>query len=115
MKNMKKTIITIAIIVLCARATAQDTITILQYNLLNYGNITSYCPADSNTVPEKNAWTKTIFDYVKPTIFTVNELNRQPVIHDSLLHNVMNTNGVTYYKLAPVTNTTNTYLMNALY
>ena len=115
MKNMRKTIITIAIIVLCARATAQDTITILQYNLLNYGNITSYCPADSNTVPDKNAWTKTIFDYVRPTIFTVNELNRQPVMHDSLLHNVMNTNGVTYYKLAPTTNTTNTYLMNALY
>ena len=112
---MKKTIITIAVIVLCARATAQDTITIMQYNLLNYGNITSYCPADSNTVPDKNAWTKTIFDYVKPTIFTVNELNRQPVMHDSLLHNVMNTNGVTYYKLAPTTNTTNTYLMNALY
>ena len=112
---MKKTIITIAVIVLCARATAQDTITIMQYNLLNYGNITSYCPADSNTVTDKNAWTKTIFDYVKPTIFTVNELNRQPVMHDSLLHNVMNTNGVTYYKLAPTTNTTNTYLMNALY
>ena len=87
----------------------------MQYNLLNYGNVTSYCPADSNTVPDKNAWTKTIFDYVKPTIFTVNELNRQPVMHDSLLHNVMNTNGVTYYKLAPTTNTTNTYLMNALY
>ena len=87
----------------------------MQYNLLNYGNITSYCPADSNTVPDKNAWTKTIFDYVKPTIFTVNELNRQPIMHDSLLHNVMNTNGVTYYKLAPTTNTTNTYLMNALY
>lgn len=115
MKNMKKTIITIAIIVLCARATAQDTITILQYNLLNYGNVTSYCPADSNTVPDKNAWTKTIFDYVRPTIFTVNELNRQPVMHDSLLHNVLNVDGVNYYKLAPVTNTTNTYLMNALY
>ena len=93
----------------------KDTITFLQYNLLNYGNVTSYCPADSNKVTDKNAWTKTIFDYVKPTIFTVNEMNRQPVMHDSLLHNVMNVNGINYYKLAPVTNTTNTYLMNALY
>lgn len=93
----------------------KDTITFLQYNLLNYGNVTSYCPDDSNKVTDKNNWTKTIFDYVKPTIFTVNEMNRQPVMHDSLLHNVMNVNGINYYKLAPVTNTTNTYLMNALY
>ncbi len=114
---MKKNIIATAIIVigLSAKAMAQDTITIMQYNLLNYGNITSYCPADSNTVPDKNGWTKTIFNHVHPTIFTVNEMNRQPVMHDSLLHNVLNVNGVNYYKLAPVTNTTNTYLMNALY
>lgn len=101
--------------ILLTKVFAQDTITILQYNLLNYGNTTTYCPIDSNKVTDKNNWTKTIFDYAKPTIFAVNEINRQHVFHDSLLHNVMNTNGVTYYKLAPTTNTTNTYLMNALY
>lgn len=96
-------------------ANSQDTITVMQYNLLNYGNITYYCPADTNKASDKNNWIRTIVNYVNPTVFTVNEMNYQTKFHDSLLNNALNVNGINYYRKAPSTNIAGAGLINLLY
>jgi len=94
---------------------AQDTLQLMQYNLLNYGNYTDYCTSENNNVSIKNAHLKEIIDYVKPDIFTVNEMSRNETFHDLLLNEVLNTDGVTYYQRAASTNAAESYLVNMLY
>jgi hypothetical protein len=37
---------------------AQDTIKIMQYNLLNYGNTTSWCTTENNNMNDKDIYLK---------------------------------------------------------
>ncbi|MCR4847690.1 MAG: hypothetical protein K5920_02415, partial [Bacteroidales bacterium] len=55
---------------------AQETITVMQYNLLQYGNYQSgfaECFETNNNTQHKDECIRTILDYVKPDIFTVCE------------------------------------------
>lgn len=81
-------------------ANAQDTLTVLQYNLLNYGNYTSYCTENNNNYLNKDGYIKTIVEYVKPDIFSVNEISVSPSIHQHMLNYALNTDGVTKYSKA---------------
>lgn len=114
---MKRKFLLMALAAFCfvKNAASQDTITVMQYNLLNYGNITYYCPADTNKASDKNNWIRTIVNYVNPTVFTVNEMNYQAKFHDSLLNNALNVNGINYYRKAPSTNIAGSGLINLLY
>ena len=94
---------------------AQDTIQVMQYNLLNYGNYTSYCSSSQNNVNTKNIHLKTIINYVKPDIFTVNELSKTTSYHQMILDQVLNTDGVDTYRKAVSYNYANSYLVNMLY
>ncbi|MDD3630671.1 MAG: hypothetical protein PHF55_06600, partial [Bacteroidales bacterium] len=60
---MKKIILIIALSLLYSIVYSQDTIKVMTYNLLNYGNNTSYCTPSNNNVSEKNEYLKTIIDY----------------------------------------------------
>lgn len=94
---------------------SQDTLQLMQYNLLNYGNYTDYCTSGNNNVNVKNGYLRTIVNYVKPDILTVNELTENETYHDMLLNEVLNTDGVSYYKRTISTNAADSYLVNMLY
>lgn len=94
---------------------AQDTLTVLQYNLLNYGNITSYCTSSNNNINDKDEYLKKIINYIRPDIFTVNEMSKSPAIHQHLLDKVLNTGGVSYYRKANFLSEADSYLVNMLY
>ncbi len=85
---------------LCFALNGQDTLTALHYNLLYYGEPTDWCDNTNNNINDKDDYLRTIISYVKPDIFTVNEISKSPSIHLHLLDQVMNTNGVDYYEKA---------------
>lgn len=94
---------------------AQDTLTVMQYNLLNYGNFTSYCTESNNNLDSKDEYISTLIDYVKPDIFTVNEMSKSSIMHQRLLDNGLNTNGKDYYRMADFIKVADSYLVNMLY
>jgi len=57
---MKKLLLVLFIVLGAFTVRAQDTLTFLQYNLLNYGNFTSYCTTTNNNVSRKNGYIGTI-------------------------------------------------------
>ena len=94
---------------------AQDNIKVMQYNLLNYGNITSYCTASNNLYSDKEPLLNTIVQYVQPDIFTVNELGSVTFVHQRILDSVMNKNSVKQYNKSDYINTNGSNLVNLLY
>jgi exonuclease III len=75
---------------------AQDTIKIMQYNLLYYGDYWA-CPEEINDISAKTEYLKTIISYVRPDIFTVNEIDDEATDHTFLLNNVFLLNGFPNY------------------
>lgn len=96
-------------------AFSQDTIRLMHYNLLMYGNNFAGCNSSNNNVEDKNDYLKTIIDYVKPDILTVNEIDNSSYYHDLILNEVFNVNGVNYYNKANVPNYSNGYTVNQVY
>lgn len=97
---------------------AQDTISVMQYNLLYYGNYYDDCTPTNNNPSEKDVHLRTIIDYVKPDIFAVNELGVEFVGLENkygkrILDSVLNVNGVTHYQKA--LHTGGSFLVNMLY
>ncbi|MFB6307430.1 MAG: T9SS type A sorting domain-containing protein [Flavobacteriales bacterium] len=85
-----------------------DTVTMIHYNLLQYGSSGS-CPA----VSDKDGYLNTLTDYEKPDIFTVNELNASSTLAERILTNVLNDGGNTAYDRADLYD--NSSLANMLY
>ncbi|MBN1339264.1 MAG: hypothetical protein JXA03_08070 [Bacteroidales bacterium] len=93
---------------------AQDTITMMHYNLLNYGNNYGSCNSTNNNVDEKTAWLKTVVDHVRPDIITVNEISKDPQVHQKLLDYALNIMGSEYLKASPP-NYANSSIMNQVF
>jgi hypothetical protein len=93
---------------------SQDTLTVVHYNLLNYGNTTSYCTTVNNNINEKDGYLKTVINYLKPDIFTVNELGKSQSVHQHLLDQVLNTEGIEIYRKADFLKIADSYLVNML-
>lgn len=93
---------------------AQDTLTFLQYNLLNYGNYTSYCTAENNPVDEKDGYINTIINYIQPDVFTVNEVTGSQAMHQHLLDQAVNAGG-DKYRMANFISQASPYLVNLLF
>lgn len=110
-----RTIYTLGFLLIFWSLSAQDTIQVMQYNLLQYGNYFSDCTTSTNNVNTKNAHLKTIIDHVKPDIFTVNELSENTTYHQMILDQVLNTDEVNYYRKAVSFNAADSYLVNMLY
>lgn len=94
---------------------AQDTITVMHYNLLNYGNYTSYCTSANNNHEQKDLYLKSIVDHVNPQILTVNEISQYEFYHNQILNQVFNTNGGNYFRKAAITNIAGSYIINSLF
>jgi endonuclease/exonuclease/phosphatase family metal-dependent hydrolase len=115
-KEMKKLLLGFLILLAAFSLKAQDTLTFLQYNLLNYGNFTSYCTSNNNNVARKTGYIGLIVHYIKPDIFTVNEMTTTTSYHDYLLNKGLNTDGVDEYAKASDTYYNDyQYTMNVLY
>jgi len=106
---------TIAMFVNTMQVIAQDTIKVMQYNLLYYGQTSSYCTTSNNNETAKDGYLKTIIKYVKPDIFTVNEL--APISSQQLLlmNNCLNVDGVNYYNKCNLSNASGSDLSNQLF
>jgi len=94
---------------------AQDTITVMQYNLLYYGFNTSFCTSQNNNVDLKDQYLSTIINHVNPDVFSVNELGRGQENVERILNNVLNTGGQNRFSAATYTNTTNSTIVNILF
>ena len=109
-------IILVAIISLSALFTnAQDVLKVMQYNLLNYGNVTDWCTTDNNDFHDKEPLLHEIIQYIQPDIFTVNELGNVTYVHQRILDSVMNKNSAKQYGKADYVNTNGSDLVNMLY
>ena len=99
-------------------AKAQDTITVMQYNLLYYGNYQSGfadCYETNNNTQHKDECIRTIMDYVKPDIFTVCEFGAtQALLNDFLRHN-LNINGANYWQSDDIINYAGSSIINHIF
>ena len=99
-------------------AKAQDTITVMQYNLLEYGNYNSAwasCFETNNNTQTKDECIRTILDYVKPDIFTVNEFGATQALQNDFLRHNLNINGVNYWKSDDIINYASSNIINHIF
>ncbi|HPN20385.1 MAG TPA: hypothetical protein PK758_00640 [Tenuifilaceae bacterium] len=89
-----------------------DTLTIMHYNLMYYDKNVYGCTSETNNVDSKDGYPRTIINFVKPDIFTVNELNTSTASSERIKTNVLNINGETKYLRA---NTSGSYISNMIY
>ncbi|TVQ16030.1 MAG: hypothetical protein EA361_04825 [Bacteroidetes bacterium] len=94
---------------------AQDTIRVMQYNLLFYGYYTDFCTPENNNTDQKDQYLRTILGQFQPDIFAVNEMGRGAHNVTRLRDNALNVDGVDYFEHATYTNSTNSWFANALY
>ena len=99
-------------------AQAQDTLTVMQYNLLEYGNYNSGfadCYETNNNTQRKDECIRTLIDYVKPDILTVCEFGAtQQLLNDFLRHN-LNINGASYWQSDNIINYAGEYIVNHIF
>lgn len=94
---------------------AQDTLRVMHYNLLDYGNASNFCNNNNNSTDQKDAWLRSIIGYSKPDIFTVNELSEVSTYHTRILNEVMNQTGYALFEMASSPNHAGSYIVNQLY
>ena len=97
---------------------AQDTLTVMQYNLLYYGNYNSGfadCYETNNNTQRKDECIRTLVDYVKPDIFTVCEFGATAALQNDFLRHNLNVNGVTYWKSDNIINYANSNIINHIF
>lgn len=92
-----------------------DTIRVMHYNLMNFGNFTDYCTLENNPPSEKVSWLKTLVDHYLPHVLTVNELGTDPYYQNLILEDVLNTSGRNDFLMAAPTNYAGSDIINMLY
>lgn len=107
----------LCILSLKAFAQVPDTIRMMQYNLMYYTNTSgvSDCNSTTNNLDVKDMHLKTIFKYVNPDVMCVCELGSNNMYADRILNNVINTDGVDYFRHGPLTNYSGGYITNMIY
>lgn len=94
---------------------AQDTIKMMQYNLLYYGETTSWCTSTNNDIDTKAGYIAEIIDHTLPDIFTVNEMGSSQHAVGHLIGNALNFNGRNYYNVAAILNNDGSNIINMMY
>lgn len=113
MKNLLLT--TLFVLTGFLRLNAQDTITVMHYNLLYYGHTTTFCTQSNNHVNTKAQNMATIVHHVSPHILTVNEMGANSFAPNHFLDNVLNINNINYFKGSTLTNVSGGSIANMLY
>jgi endonuclease/exonuclease/phosphatase family metal-dependent hydrolase len=99
-------------------ANAQDTLTVMQYNLLYYGNYQSGfadCYETNNNTQHKDECIRTIVDYVKPDIFTVCEFGATTALQNDFLRHNLNINGANYWQSDNIINYAGSNIINHIF
>ena len=99
-------------------AWAQDTLTVMQYNLLYYGNYNSGfadCYETNNNTQHKDECIRTILDYVKPDIFTVCEFGATSALQNDFIRHNLNINGADYWKSDNIINYAGESIINHIF
>ncbi|MEW5845178.1 MAG: T9SS type A sorting domain-containing protein [Bacteroidota bacterium] len=109
---MRKRLDLLAFLVFSYRVLFADTITVMQYNLMYYDKVYSDCNTTNNNVDAKDGYLRTILNYVKPDILTVNEVNDAISSVERIKTNTLNYGGETRYKRA---NFSGSFLVNMIY
>ena len=116
--NVKSRFLIIALLLGFLVSNAQDVLTVMQYNLLEYGNHNSGfadCYETNNNTQRKDECIRTLLDYVKPDIFTVCEFGAtQQLLTDFLRHN-LNINGVNYWQSDNIINYSGSNIINHIF
>jgi len=117
---MKRTplLIILCILGFAPFAPAQDVLTVMQYNLLYYGNYNSGfadCYETNNNTQRKDECIRTIMNYVKPDILTVCEFGSTQQLHTDFLRHNLNINGVNYWKSDNIINYANSNIINHIF
>ncbi len=95
---------------------AQDTIKIMQYNLLNYGTTTAgYCSESNNNTHDKDESIRTILEHVKPDIIAVNEFSMVQQLQTNFINNNLNIKGVKYWKSDDIINHIHSDIINHIF
>lgn len=112
-----KCFLLLTIISLSTSLFAQDTIRMMQYNLMYYTDNSgiSDCNPTTNNLAGKDENIKTIFQYVKPDVFCVCEMGSSMTYVNRLLNNAINVDGVDYYRNGPLTNYSGGSIANMIY
>lgn len=110
--KLRNYLILVLLIGLSFYSIAQETLKIMQYNLLYYGKNVYECNSDNNNIDDKNTYLKTILGYAQPDIFCVNEMDASVDDVDYLMDNTLNIDGVNYWKHASVSGS---YSINMMY
>ena len=99
-------------------AIAQDTLTVMQYNLLYYGNYQSGfadCYETNNNTQRKDECIRTIVNYVKPDIFTVCEFGATQALQNDFVRHNLNINGATYWQSDNIINYAGSNIINHIF
>ena len=114
---MKHKTILFALILLSLTAWSQDTLTIMQYNLLQYGNYQGYggCSESTNNTQDKDENIRTILDYVKPDIFTVCEFGATDALQSDFLRHNLNIGSIKYWQSDKTINYAGSTIINHIF
>ena len=97
---------------------AQDTLTVMQYNLLYYGNYQSGfadCYETNNNTQRKDECIRTLVNYVKPDIFTVCEFGATSALQNDFLRHNLNINGANYWQSDNIINYASSNIINHIF
>ena len=92
-----------------------DTLKVMQYNLLNYGNNTGYCNTTNNNIDNKNSYIRTILTAYYPDVFTVCEMGKNTSLPSDFVNNNLNINGIDYWMTGAGANSSNSSLTNCIF
>lgn len=113
---MKKLLLILLLITSFSIAYSQpDTLKVMQYNLLNYGNNTGYCNTTNNNINDKNGYIRTILTAYYPDILTVCEMGKTSSLPNDFRNNVLNINGANFWMVGTGSNTGNSSLTNCVF
>lgn len=93
---------------------SQDTLRVMHYNLLDYGNA-GFCTNNTNNTDQKDAYLRAVVAYAKPDIFTVNEISSLSTYQERVLSQVMNQTGFALFAMGNPPNHADSYIVNQLY
>jgi len=110
--NLKKIFLALVVITFASNLHSQYSVKVMQYNLMQFGSNFSDCNQTTNNINSKIGYLKTILDYVKPDIFTVNELSGD-YYAQLILNGSLNYNNKEKYKRA--TFKSNSYTANTIF
>jgi len=109
-----RTLIFLLFILTTSGLFSQDTIRVMHYNLLYYGN-SAFCSENTNNTDQKDDYLRSILAYQQPDVITVNEMSYESAYHQRMLDEVMNQAGYASFGMAQAPNLAEASIVNQLY